>query len=188
MRPDDAASDHVRCGRSRYAIAPTQAAAIIAALRARRHCTSEFRAGLPALLAAFERLNHRADAVGCQALVTCCVVFEWTLVRLLTGEQPKPHIGAGVAAVVVRIAQSRRPFKRTGPQGGCVEPEPELVIAAVAQGLRFRTEIEQAKQAPAECAARGVARTDARPTCPPIFTIVSGEGSHQTSPAIRMPA
>ena len=42
MRPDEAASDHVRCGMSRYAVAPTQAAAIIAALRARRHCTSEF--------------------------------------------------------------------------------------------------------------------------------------------------
>jgi hypothetical protein len=31
MRPDEAASDHVRCGISRYAVAPTQAAAIIAA-------------------------------------------------------------------------------------------------------------------------------------------------------------
>lgn len=44
MRPDDAAPDHVRCGVSRYIIAPTQATTIVAALRARWHYTSDFRA------------------------------------------------------------------------------------------------------------------------------------------------
>ncbi|MFY9827555.1 MAG: hypothetical protein WCD75_09155 [Rhodoplanes sp.] len=66
MRPDDAASNRVRCGGSRYAAVPTQTAAIIAALRARRHYTSDFRTGFPAPLAAFKHKNHRAEAPICQ--------------------------------------------------------------------------------------------------------------------------
>ena len=85
--------------------------------------------------------------------LTPCVGF----VRLLTGEQPEPHLGAGAAALVARIAQSRRPFERTGPPGGGVESEPELAIAVVAQCLRFRTEIERVKR------RRSVCRRDRRP-------------------------
>jgi hypothetical protein len=113
MRPDEAASDHVRCGMSRYAVAPTQAAAIIAALRARRHCTSEFRTGFPALMAAFEQQNHRADPPGCQAFVmssagplgqrAVCFIMTGSAARssarpVAVGEMHRPGIGFEVVA------------------------------------------------------------------------------------------
>jgi hypothetical protein len=47
-------------------VAATLLSQRIAALRARRHCTSAFRTDLPALLAAFEHKNHRAEAPICQ--------------------------------------------------------------------------------------------------------------------------
>ena len=117
MRPKNAASDHVRCGRSRYATAPTQAAAIIAALRARWHFTSEFCAGCPdaskakiiAPMRSTVKHLSRREARGKRMFPS------------LPDEQTEPRIGAGTIVFIASIACSRRPFQRTKADSGHIE-------------------------------------------------------------------
>lgn len=137
MRPSNAASDYIRCGRSRYAAAPTQAAAIIAALRARWHFTSEFCAGCP----------DASKAKIIAPMRSTVKHLSWRKARRrrmfpsLSDEQTEPRIRAGTIAVIARKAHPRRPFHRTGPPRGGMQAESVFTIGAIAQGLRFRTDI-----------------------------------------------
>ena len=161
MWPDNAASDHVRCGRSRYATAPTQAAAIIAALRARWHFTSDFCAGCPTL-------RRAKSSLRCGSLSSIC--------RNISSRRAEVDVTAGRAD---RTAYRRRndcfhyvhsPLPPTIPTHRSARR-----WRAGRAGIRDRSrrprsalgaDTAKIERAPAERAARRVTCADTRPTRP----------------------